>query len=115
MRNQSEPQRTHRSRATAKNQLAANERECGACSLSGNRPRHSHWHLLFDGDAETFQSGDSLGMVGKQAYLMDIQVGENLRAYADFSLGFSLVIGGSRRSYFAVKYQPALVVYAKAF
>jgi hypothetical protein len=51
-----------------------------------------HWNLLDDFYAEAFERSYFFWTVGQQANAMQIEVGQNLRAYAHFALRLPLIV-----------------------
>src|SRR5262249_40309436 len=57
-------------------------------------------HLFDDRDTESFERSHALGMVGEQADRTEVEIGENLRAYAYLALRLALMgCGGSGRRF----------------
>ena len=52
-----------------------------------------HWDLLDDLDVESFEGGNFSGMIGQQTNPAQVQIRKNLRADADFALGFAFAFG----------------------
>ena len=67
------------------------------------------WDLLDDFDAEAFEAGYFARVIGEQADALEVEVGEDLRADADFALGAALVFGQRGQALFVVKLQGQLV------
>src|SRR6185437_1492441 len=78
-------------------------------SACGNR------YLLRDPDAEAFQAGNTLRMIGEQPDRPDIQIRKNLRANADFSLRLSLMRRARRLGGFAMEHKTLTIIHAETF
>src|ERR1700738_39350 len=62
-----------------------------------------HWNLLHNLNSKSFQGGCPFRAVGEQPDASQIQVGEDLRSDADFTLGLANIIQQRRQFLSAVK------------
>src|SRR5215469_853622 len=82
--------------------------------LSRYCPCRLNRELLCNADPEALQRGHAFRMVGEQPNLMDIEVGENLRAHSNISLRSSLVGGSAVFAHFTVKHETIGIVHVEA-
>ncbi len=80
----------------------------GEASAANDIARRRDRDLLDDLDAEAFEAGDFARMIGQQADALEVQVGEDLGADADFALGAALALGQRRQALFVMELQRQL-------
>ena len=77
--------------------------------LAGRSNRDGNRNLLHDLQAETLQRSDFARTVGQQTNSLQFQVGQNLRADADFALRLPLRVGQGGQARLAMKLQAMIL------